>query len=45
VIGSALLLLSAFWHQSRSLVVRMLPAALQAKLPYLDRAPSPVPAA
>jgi hypothetical protein len=45
VIGSALLLLSAFWHQSRSLVVRRLPAALQAKLPYLDRAASPVPAA
>ena len=33
VIGSALLLLSAFWHQARSLVVRQLPAALQAKLP------------
>ncbi|HEY0629232.1 MAG TPA: hypothetical protein VGD23_07885 [Sphingomicrobium sp.] len=45
IIGSALLLLSAFWHQSRSVVVRMLPAALQAKLPYLDRAASPVPAA
>jgi hypothetical protein len=45
VIGSALLLLSAFWHQSRSLVVRRLPGALQSKLPYLDRAVSPVPAA
>jgi hypothetical protein len=45
VIGSALLLLSAFWHQSRSIVVSNLPAALQAKLPYLDRAANPVPAA
>jgi hypothetical protein len=45
VIGSALLLLSAFWHQARSIVVRQLPAALQAKLPYLDRPASPAPAA
>jgi uncharacterized membrane protein YfcA len=47
VIGSALLLLSAFWHQARSVVVRRLPDALQSKLPVLDRAgsPSPVPAA
>lgn len=45
VIGSALLLLSAFWHQSRGLVVRQLPEALRAKLPYLDRAPNPAPAA
>ena len=45
VIGSALLLLSAFWHQARSVVVHMLPAALQDKLPYLDRAPTPAPAA
>jgi hypothetical protein len=45
VIGSALLLLSAFWHQARSLVVRRLPAALQEKLPYLDREAIPVPAA
>ncbi|HEU0310333.1 MAG TPA: hypothetical protein VFR36_03830 [Sphingomicrobium sp.] len=45
VIGSALLLLSAFWHQARTLVVRKLPAGLQAKLPYLDRAPTPQPAA
>jgi hypothetical protein len=44
VIGSALLLLSAFWHQARSVVVRQLPAALQSKLPLLDRA-IPVPAA
>jgi len=45
VIGSALLLLSAFWHQARSLVVRSLPGALQSKLPLLDRTISPVPAA
>ncbi len=37
VIGSALLLLSAFWQAARSTVVRTLPAALQAKLPILDR--------
>ena len=45
VIGSALLLLSAFWHQARSLVVRSLPEALQSKLPLLDRLASPAPAA
>jgi hypothetical protein len=37
VIGSALLLLSAFWHNARRMVVRPLPPALQAKLPVLDR--------
>ncbi|MCL6739819.1 hypothetical protein LZ518_01525 [Sphingomonas sp. RB56-2] len=45
VIGSALLLLSAFWHQARSMVVRRLPEALQSKLPLLDRMASPAPAA
>jgi hypothetical protein len=45
VIGSALLLLSAFWHQSRSLVVRQLPEALRAKLPLIDRQATPQPAA
>ena len=45
VIGSALLLLSAFWHQARSIVVRALPAGLQDKLPYLERAATPAPAA
>ncbi len=46
VIGSALLLLSAFWHQARSLVVRQLPKTLRTKLPNLDRvAPIPEPAA
>ena len=33
VIGSALLLLSAFWQRSRKLVVGRLPLALQARLP------------
>jgi hypothetical protein len=37
VIGSALLLLSAYWHQARKLVVARLPAALQDRLPNLDR--------
>jgi hypothetical protein len=33
VIGSALLLLSAFWHQARAGVVQRLPAALRSLLP------------
>jgi uncharacterized integral membrane protein len=37
VIGSALLLLSAYWHQARRLVVSRLPTNLQARLPNLDR--------
>ncbi|HET9814794.1 MAG TPA: hypothetical protein VFQ33_03445 [Xanthobacteraceae bacterium] len=37
VIGSALLLLSAFWHQARSAVVRPLPNGLRERLPILDR--------
>jgi MFS family permease len=37
VIGSGLLLLSAFWHSVRRGVVRPLPPALQSKLPVLDR--------
>jgi len=37
VIGSALLLLSAYWHQARRLVVRQLPSTLQERLPTLDR--------
>ena len=45
VIGSALLLLSAYWHQARRLVVVRLPQALQGKLPLLDRPLSPQPAA
>jgi len=37
VIGSALLLLSAFWHQARAAVVRPLPESLRDRLPLLDR--------
>jgi hypothetical protein len=37
VIGSALLMLSAFWHSARRAVVTPLPAGLRAKLPVLDR--------
>ena len=37
VIGSALLLLSAFWHKARRGVVSLLPAVWQRRLPYLDR--------
>jgi len=37
IIGSALLLLSAYWHQARRLVVMRLPANLQDRLPTLDR--------
>lgn len=37
VIGSALLLLSAYWHQARKLVVARLPSTIQARLPELDR--------
>ncbi|HEX8239657.1 MAG TPA: hypothetical protein VF574_07980 [Allosphingosinicella sp.] len=37
VIGSGLLLLSAFWHGVRRSVVRPLPPALQARLPVTDR--------
>lgn len=43
VIGSALLLLSAYWHQARRIVVNRLPANLQSRLPKLDR-PAAVPA-
>jgi hypothetical protein len=42
VIGSALLLLSAYWHQARRVIVARLPANLQERLPNLDR-PAPVP--
>jgi hypothetical protein len=37
VIGSALLLLSAFWHQARGMIVKPLPEGLRDKLPVLDR--------
>ena len=42
VIGSALLLLSAYWHQARRLIVTRLPSTLQGRLPDLDR-PAPLP--
>jgi uncharacterized membrane protein YfcA len=38
VIGSALLLLSAFWHQARGIVVRPLPEWLRERLPLVNRA-------
>lgn len=37
VIGSALLMLSAFWHQARGVIVRPLPESLRDRLPILDR--------
>jgi uncharacterized membrane protein YfcA len=37
VIGSALLLLSAFWHQARRVIVTALPSGLQDRLPNIDR--------
>jgi hypothetical protein len=45
VIGSALLLLSAFWHQARAAIVRPLPGGLRDKLPVLDRSLITQPAA
>ena len=45
VIGSALLLLSAFWHQARAAVVRPLPENLRARLPLVAGRISPQPAA
>jgi hypothetical protein len=38
VIGSALLLLSAFWHAARALIVERLPYALASKLPPAQEA-------
>ncbi|MCL6699666.1 hypothetical protein LZ496_12845 [Sphingomonas sp. NSE70-1] len=43
VIGSALLMLSAFWTQARALVVGPLPESLQERLPLVNR-PSANPA-
>jgi hypothetical protein len=45
VIGSALLLLSAFWHQARAAIVRPLPESLRDRLPIVDRAAAIQPAA
>ncbi|HWT12958.1 MAG TPA: hypothetical protein VN231_09415 [Allosphingosinicella sp.] len=44
IIGSALLLLSAFWSNVRRAVVRPLPEGLQARLPVIDRASLPAAA-
>jgi len=44
VIGSALLLLSAFWQNARSAVVGMLPGSLANQLPATTRSVSPRPA-
>lgn len=46
VIGSALLMLSAFWNQARQVVVRPLPERLKERLPIVNRVqPTPQPAA
>ena len=45
IIGSALLLLSAYWHQARKVIVTRLPSNLQARLPTLDRTAVTQPAA
>jgi hypothetical protein len=46
VIGSALLMLSAFWTQARGAVVRPLPTSLRERLPLTNRpAATPAPAA
>lgn len=44
VIGSALLLLSAFWHQARAAIVRPLPMGLRDRLPIIDRPVATQPA-
>jgi hypothetical protein len=45
IIGSALLLLSAFWTSARRAVVKPLPDGLRGKLPVLDRpVATPIPA-
>ena len=45
VIGSALLLLSAFWHQTRRIVVERLPAAVRGYLPATSDRVNLAPAA
>ena len=44
VIGSALLMLSAFWQQARSAIVRPLPESLRERLPVVNRV-APIPQA
>ena len=45
VIGSSLLMLSAFWHQARGAIVRPLPESLRDRLPIVDRRAVTQPAA
>jgi MFS family permease len=45
IIGSALLLLSAFWTNARRAVVKPLPDGLRARLPMIDRVGAPAVAA
>ncbi|MGZ8348772.1 MAG: hypothetical protein ACXWU2_01985 [Allosphingosinicella sp.] len=45
IIGSALLLLSAFWTNARRMVVQPLPDGLRGKLPVVDRVAAPAAAA
>ncbi|MGE4322571.1 MAG: hypothetical protein AB7E60_06020 [Sphingobium sp.] len=45
VIGSSLLLLSALWQRARGGVVQILPPALGARLPHLERPPAATPPA
>jgi len=45
VIGSALLLLSAFWTSARRAVIKPLPSGLQGRLPVVDRTPARAAAA
>jgi hypothetical protein len=42
VIGSALLLLSAFWHQARAAIVKPLPESIRDRLPVVDRSAAAV---
>lgn len=43
VIGSALLMLSAFWHQARSGIVGVLPEGLRDRLPLTGRSTGAIP--
>jgi MFS family permease len=43
IIGSALLMLSAFWHQARALIVKPLPASVRDRLPLIDRSTAAIP--
>jgi hypothetical protein len=45
IIGSALLLLSAFWHQARAAIVKPLPESLRERLPVIDKVVVSQPAA